>query len=151
MQDLVLKNTYTYTGFFGFGSRITLSPDRTNGYISSILTGEVIKFDTSTFGELGRLTGLQGPAQITVTKDGSTLLIVDVMANEVVFANASTMTSKYKVAPLEDYPAASFTISNKAVLNADETLGVIASQDSTLPHHALPARSLCSGLLLEKS
>ena len=130
MQDLVLKNTYTFNGYFGFGSRITLSPDRTKGYISSTPTGTVIKFDISTGSELGRLTGLQGPAQITVTKDGGTLLIVDVEANEVVFADASTMTSKYKVAPLEDYPAASFTISNKAVLNADETLGVIASQDS---------------------
>ncbi len=130
MQDLVLKNTYTFNGYFGFGSRITLSPDGSKGYISSTPTGQVIKFDVSTVSELGRLTGMQGPAQITVTKDGSTLLIVDVVANEVVFADASTMTAKYKVTPLTDYPAASFTIANKAVLNADETLGVIASQDS---------------------
>ncbi len=130
MQDLVVKATYTFDGYFGFGSRITLSPDGSKGYISSTPTGTVIKFDASTGSELGKLTGLQGPAQITVTKDGSTLLIVDVEANEVVFADASTMTAKYKVAPVADYPAASFTISNKAVLNADETLGVIASMDS---------------------
>jgi hypothetical protein len=130
MQDLVLKTTYAFNGYFGFGSRITLSPDGSKGYISSTPTGTVIKFDVSTGSELGRLTGMQGPAQITVTKDGGTLLIVDVEANEVVFADASTMTAKYKVAPVADYPAASFTISNKAVLNADETLGVIASIDS---------------------
>ena len=133
MQNLSLKNTYTFTGSFAFGSRITLSPDGSKGYISSTQTGQVIKFDVSTMSESGRLTGMQGPAQITVTKDGSTLLVVDVVANEVVFANASTMSTKYKVTPLTIYPAASFTIANKAVLNADETLGVIASQDSNTP------------------
>jgi hypothetical protein len=130
MQDLVLKNTYAFNGHFGFGSRITLSPDGSKGYISSTPTGAVIKFDVSTGSELGKLTGMQGPAQITVTKDGGTLLIVDAVANEVVFADASTMTAKYKVTPLTYYSAASLTIANKAVLNADETLGVIASQDS---------------------
>jgi hypothetical protein len=130
MQDLALKATYTFNGYFGFGSRLTLSPDGSKGYISSTSTGTVIKFDISTGSELGKLTGLQGPAQITVTKDGGTLLVVDVEANEVVFVDASTMTAKYKVTPVPDYPAASFTISNKAVLNADETLGVIASIDS---------------------
>ncbi len=130
MQDLSLKNTYTFGGYFGFGSRIALSPDGSRGYVSSTQTGEVIKFDASTFGETGRLTGMQGPAQITVMKDGSTLLVVDVLANEVVFVDASTMTAKYKVTPQTIYSAASFTISNKAVLNADETLGIIASQDS---------------------
>jgi hypothetical protein len=130
MRDLVLKATYTFNGYFGFGSRITLSPDGSKGYISATPTGTVIKFDVSTGSELGKLTGLQGPAQITVTKDGGTLLIVDVVANEVVFADASTMTAKYKVTPLTNYSAASFTIANKAVLNEDETLGVIASQDS---------------------
>ncbi|HTY62785.1 MAG TPA: kelch repeat-containing protein [Acidobacteriota bacterium] len=130
MPTLSLKNTFTYSGYFGFGSLITLSPDGSKGYISSTQTGEVIKFDTSTFSELGRLKGMTGPAQITITKDGNTLLIVDVMANEVVVADASSMTTKYKVTPLTNYPAASFTIANKAVLNADETLGIIASQDS---------------------
>lgn len=130
MQDLVLKNAYSFTGYFGFGSRIALSPDGTKGYISSVQTGQVIKFNTSTFSELGRLTGMTGPAQITVTKDGNTLLIVDVMANEVVVANAQTMTLKHKVTPLINFNAASFTIANKVVLNEDETLGIIASQDS---------------------
>ena len=128
--DLSLRNTYTFDGNFAFGSRITLSPDGSKGYISSTQTGQVIKFDVSTMSESGRLTGMQGPAQITVTKDGNTLLIVDVVANEVVVADASTMTARFKVTPLTDYSAASFTIASKAVLNADETLGVIASQDS---------------------
>ena len=130
MQDLVLKSAYSFTGYFGFGSRIALSPDGTKGYISSVQTGEVIKFDTSTFSELGRLRGMTGPAQITVTKNGSTLLIVDVMANEVVVADAGTMTLKYKVTPLDNFAAASLTIANKVVLDKDETLGIIASQDS---------------------
>ena len=130
MQSLTLKDTYTFTGFFGFGSLMTLSPDNSKGYISSTITGEVIKFDVSNFSELGRLTGMRGPAQITVTKDGNTLLIVDVIANEVVLADASTMTAKHKVTLIDDFPTASLTISNKAVLNADETLGIIASHDS---------------------
>ena len=49
MQDLSLKNTYTFNGFFAFGSRITLSPDGSKGYISSTLTGQVIKFDPTNF------------------------------------------------------------------------------------------------------
>jgi hypothetical protein len=126
---LTVKSTYSFTGEFAFGSILTLSPDGSTGYVSSTSTGEVIKFDVATGRELGRLTGMKAPAQITVTKDGKTLLIVDTSTNEVVFADSSSMTSKYKMSPLVDYPTASFTIFNKAVLNLDETQGVIASQD----------------------
>ncbi|MBN1570393.1 MAG: hypothetical protein JXA73_21300 [Acidobacteria bacterium] len=130
MKDMLLKNTYSFNGSFGFGSLLTLSPDGGTGYISSTSTGSVIKFDMETGNELGRLTNMQAPAQITITKDGNTLLIVDTMANNVVIADASAMTVKARVLPLEDYSAASFTIFNKAVLNADETMAVIGSQDS---------------------
>jgi hypothetical protein len=138
MVALSLKSTYSFTGEFGFGSILTLSPDGSTGYISSTSTGEVIKFDVATGKESGRLTGMKAPAQITVTKDGKTLLIVDTSANEVVFADSSSMTSKYKMTPMVGYPTASFTIFNKAVLNLDETQGVIASQD-------LAVGSTCSG------
>lgn len=128
--DMLLKATYAFDGSFGFGSLLTISPDGTKGYVSSTTTGAVIKFDMATGSELGRLTNMQAPAQITITKDGNTLLIVDSAANNVVIADASNMTVKARVLPLEDYPAASFTIFNKVVLNADETMGVIGSQDS---------------------
>jgi hypothetical protein len=129
MQGLSLKSTYTFPGTFGLGSILVLSPDGNTGYISSATSGEVIKFNILTGNELGRLGGLELPGQITVTKDGNTLLIVDIGATEVVFADSSSMTLKYKMKPLEDYASASFTIFNKAVLNLSETKGIIASQD----------------------
>jgi uncharacterized delta-60 repeat protein len=131
MGSLSLRATYTFTGTFGFGSILSLSPDGNYGYVSSTSTGEVIKFDVSTGNELGRLGGLEAPAQITVTKDGNTLLIVDTVADELVFADSSSMTIKNKIAPLANYPGVSFTIFSKAVLNLDETEGVIASNDAT--------------------
>ncbi len=129
-DTLSLRATYRFAGTFGFGSILTLSPDGNYGYISSTGSGEVIKFDVATGKELGRLKGMQSPAQITVTRDGSTLLIVDASANEVVFADAALMTVKRKFTPTTNYASASFTIFNKAVLNADETVGVIGSQDA---------------------
>lgn len=130
MDTFSVEDTFTFEGGFGFGSLLTLSPDRTTGYISSTATGAVIKFSTSSGQELGRLGGLVTPAQITVTNDGSTLMIVDTTANEVVFADAGSMTAKFKMRPRDIYPTASFTIYNKPVLNADGTLGVIGSQDT---------------------
>ncbi len=130
MGSRSVKATYTFTGGFGFGSIISLSPDGNYGYVSSTETGEVIKFDVSTGSEVGRLGNLDEPAQITVTKDGSTLLIVDVGLSEVVFADSQSMTVKHKVAPVSIYTDANFTIFNKAVLNLDETQGVIGSQDA---------------------
>ncbi len=131
MDAMSLQDTYTFTDDeFGFGSILSLSPDGNFGYISSTSTGEVIKFDISTGTEVGRLGNLDAPAQITVTEDGSTLLIVDTGVNEVVFADSQSMTVSHKVEPLETFPDASFTIFNKAVLNSDETQGVVGSQDA---------------------
>lgn len=128
-NSLSVRSTYTFSGLFGFGSVLELSPDGRTGYISSTGTGEVVKFEISSGNETGRLKGMKAPAQITVTKDGGTLLIVDTTLNEIVFADASSMTAKYKMTPLEHYPLTSFTIFNKPVLNLDGTKGVIGSQD----------------------
>ncbi len=136
-QTLTLSATHSFTGEFGFGSIPVLSPDGQYGYVSSTGTGEVIKFDVSTGTEAGRLTGMKAPAQITVTRDGTTLMIVDTSATEVVFADSSTMKTKYKFAPADAnnesqtyYGYASFTIFNKVVLNEDESLGILASRDA---------------------
>jgi hypothetical protein len=129
MDALTLQATYNFNGTFGFGSVLSLSPDGNTGYVSSTDTGEVIKFNISTGQESGRFTGMKEPAQITVTKDGSTLLVVDTANNDVVFVDAGTMREKYRTTPLAIYPFTNFTISNKAVLNADESYGVIGSQD----------------------
>jgi hypothetical protein len=125
-----LQATYSFTGTFGFGSRLELSPDGNTGYISSTATGEVLKFNIATGNELGRLRNLQSPAQITVTRDGSTLLIVDTVANNVTIADSSSMTVKNRMDPLPKYSIASFTIFSRAVLNADESIAIITSQDS---------------------
>ncbi|MDR0842572.1 MAG: hypothetical protein LBP68_04030 [Acidobacteriota bacterium] len=115
---------------FGFGSRIELSPDGAVGYISSSVTGEVIKFDVETGAEMGRYSGLSVPAQITVTSDGGLILVVDAGTNTVAGINTSGMTRKYTFDPQYRYYAAVFTISNKVVLNADESIALITSQDS---------------------
>ncbi len=132
MDTLDLKASHSFEGFFGFGSIMTISPDGHYGYISSTGTGEVIKFDLSTGSELARLRDLSTPAQITVTKDGGTLLVVDTAASEVVFADASLMTAKYKMETAEKYPDANFTIFNKAVLNSDDSYGVIGTPSINL-------------------
>jgi hypothetical protein len=129
MDGMSLQKTYSFSGEFGFGSILTLSPDGSAGYISSTGTGEVIKFQVSTGTELGRLKDLKAPAQITITKDGSTLMVVDTLSNQLLFVDAGSMTTKFKISPTTDYGTTSFTIFNKAVLNSDETYGVIASQD----------------------
>jgi N-acetylneuraminic acid mutarotase len=131
INSLLLRTTYSFSGTFGFGSILSLSPDGNTGYISATSLGKVIKFDIPTGIELGALEGLNAPAQITVTKDGDTLLIVDTIADEVVFADAPSMTVKYKMTPLTDFPTTSFTIYNKAVLNQDETYGMIAEDNAS--------------------
>jgi hypothetical protein len=131
-KNLTLRTTYTYTGLFGFGSMITLSPDGSAAYISSTGTGEVIKFDPATGKESSRLTGLSAPAQITVTKDGKTLIVVDVTENALYFVYASSMRSKSKILASDTDASASFNIFNRLVLNKEETYGVIASQDTAL-------------------
>ncbi len=130
MDSLALQATYSFNGIFGFGSILSLSPDGTTGYISSTDTGQVIKFDIATGQESGRLSGMTKPAQITVTKDGSTLLVVDTMSNELVFVDPGSMKVKYKFEAMELYAASNFTIFNKAVLNSDDSYGVIGSQDT---------------------
>ncbi len=129
MNTLSLRSTYSFTGSFGFGSSVALSPDGNTGYVSSSGTGEVIKFSTSTGQELGRLGNMTAPAQITITKDGNTLIVVDASADELVFVDAPSMSSKYKMSPLTTYPSTSFTISSNVVLTQDESNGVIASND----------------------
>lgn len=130
MDTLSLRATYTFSGAqFGFGSILTLSPDGSLGYISSTGSGEVIKFDVATGKESGRLK-LTAPAQITITKDGKMLIVVDTSSEELYFVDSSSMTTKYKMTPVTNYSTASFTIYNKAVLNSDGTYGIICSQDS---------------------
>jgi N-acetylneuraminic acid mutarotase len=131
MDSLSLKATYSFNGSFGFGSRLTIFPATNTGYISSTSTGEVIKFNLLNGQELGRLKNVMTPAQITLTKDGSTLMVVDTTNNEVDFADTATMTAKYKMKPdTTTYPYTSFTIFNKPVLNQDGSLGLIGSQDA---------------------
>jgi hypothetical protein len=129
-NGLTLRTVYSFPGTFGFGSILSLSPDGNTGYISSSDTGEIIKFEIATGRELKRLGGLKTPAQITVTKNGSTLIVVDVVANELIFVDAGSMTTKFKTQPTAGYPTVSFTIFNRAVLNSDESYGVIGSQDA---------------------
>jgi hypothetical protein len=135
IDSMTLQATYSFAGGFGFGSILTLSPNGSIGYISSTTTGEVIKFEISTGKELARLKDLKGPAQITITKDGNTLLVVDTVVNELVFVDAGSMNSKFKIQPMTVYSSASFTIFNKAVLNSDESYGLIGSQDSTIANN----------------
>jgi len=129
VNSLTHEATYTFSGSFGFGSRLALSPDETTGYVSSTATGEVIKFSLATGAELGRLQGLSAPAQITLTGDGRTLMIVDTVAENVVIADAASMVVRARFNPLTKYAAANFTIFNRVVLNAEETIALITSQD----------------------
>lgn len=152
MDSISLKQTYTFSGEFGFGSILVLSPDGATGYISSTSTGDVIKFDVATGSERGRLQGLGAPAQITVTKDGNTLLVVDTTNTQLVFVNSSSMATKFTMKPLEIYASTGFTIFNKAVLNQNDTLGIIASQDTdaTSIANALFAFDPSTGAIIDR-
>jgi hypothetical protein len=130
MDTLTVKATYNFSNaLFGFGSLLVLSPDGTRGYISSSGTGEVIKFDTATGTEIGRLKGLQTPGQLSVTPDGGTLVVVDITKTELVFADTNTLTAKYRMTPSTNFPLANFTAANKPVLSPDGATGVIGSQN----------------------
>jgi hypothetical protein len=131
MSSFTVQTRTYYPAWFGFGSALVLSPDGTKGYVSSSGTGEVIKIDIATRNDEQRLSGLQTPAQLTVTPDGNLLIVVDTSLTEVYFVNTSSMTVDHKMTPLNSYAAASFTIFNKAVLTSDGQVGVIGSQDST--------------------
>ena len=121
---------YSFNGQFGFGSRLTVSPDGLTGYISSTGTGEVIKFDMATGKELGRIRNLRGPAQLTLTGDGRLLMVVDTIETIVVGVNTSNMTALYKFSPRQEYYPAIFSIFNKVVLNADESIALVTSHDA---------------------
>ena len=102
MQALALKSTFTFDGAsFGFGSIITLSPDGQWGYVSSSGTEKCSSSACRPEQVSGRLKGLQTPAQITVTPDGATLLVVDVTAVELVIADAGSMTRKSAIKPTD--------------------------------------------------
>src|SRR5262245_2748810 len=113
---------------FGFGSVLTVSPDGTVGYISSTGTGEVLKFAMADGRELGRMKGFEGPAQITVSKDGSILMVVDTLSEELVFVDSSSLTRRHE---LKGAPVISnFTLYNKPVLSRDGSVGIIGSRDN---------------------
>ncbi|PYV13568.1 MAG: hypothetical protein DMG07_14105, partial [Acidobacteria bacterium] len=134
IDDYTLLSTYTFTGAqFGFGSLLALSPDGATGYISSTGTGEVIKFATSDGHELGRFKGLEAPAQITVSQDGATLMVVDALLEEVVWVDSAAMTKKTSLKAKDKEPTANFTIFNAAVLAPDGATGIIASRDVNGP------------------
>ena len=131
MAGLKLKATYTFANAqFGFGSPLALSPDGSLGYISSTGTGEVIKFAISTGQEIGRLKSLVGPTQVTVSKDGGTLIIVDASQTLLIFADSSALTQKFTLDPKKQQATAILTQFNKAVLTPDGTAGIIATQDA---------------------
>ncbi len=114
---------------FGFGSIVSASPDGSTGYISSTGTGEVIKFSLLDGREAGRLKGFQAPAQITVSNDGGTIIVVDTLTEELAFVDAASLTRKSSLKAREKDPTANFTIFNKAVLSPDGETGIIASRD----------------------
>ncbi len=120
---------FSFTGAqFGFGSVPSLSPDGTVGYISSTGTGELIKFAISDGRELGRLGGFQGPAQITVSKDGGLLMVVDTIKEELAFVDSSSLTRRNA---LSGTPfVTNFTLFNKAVLSPDGSTAIIGSRDN---------------------
>jgi len=122
--------TYRFpNSLFGFGSIVTTSPDGNTGFVSSTGTGEVIKFQVSDGKEIGsRLKGLQGPAQITLSLDGQILMVVDTMTDELVFADAVSMTRKYALAVREKEPNSDLSIFTKAVLMADGSSGILVAR-----------------------
>ncbi len=130
MGSFSLSATYTFASAqFGFGSHVIVSSDGSQGFISSTGTGEVIKFGLSDGKEAGRLKGLQAPAQLTLSLDGSILLVVDAASEELDAANTSTMTEKYAIKLKDSVSTADLTIAHKAVLASDGATGVIVAAD----------------------
>jgi len=125
-----LVATYTFSkALFGFGSIVTVSPDGLAGYISSTGTGEVIKFSLVDGSESARLKDFEAPAQITVSNDGATILVVDTLTEELAFVDAANLTRRSTLKAKEKVAGANFTLYNKAVLSPDGATGVIASRD----------------------
>jgi WD40 repeat protein len=130
MDAMSLATTYTFTGAqFGFGSIVAISPDGALGFISSTGSGEVIKFALADGKETGRIKGLEGPTQITVTLDGTTLLVVDTLTEEVALIEASSMTRKNTMKAKDKDATANFTIFNNVVLSPDGTTALIGSRN----------------------
>lgn len=130
MDTLELQETFAFEGAqFGFGSVLALSPDGSRGYISSTGTGEVIQFDMATGNEVRRLADFYRPGRVTLTPDGSTLLVVEISSAQVYFVDTATMTTKFTMDARTVYSAAGFTIYNKPVLSQDGQYGVIGSQN----------------------
>jgi len=131
MVAFKLQATYAFANAqFGFGSILSLSPDGRQGYISSTGTGEVIKFSLADGKESSRLKGLQAPAQITLSKDGATLMVVDTYSEELDFADTSSMTQKNAFKTKNTVATADLTIFNDAVLSPDGLTGIICARDS---------------------
>jgi len=125
-----LKAEYSFTdAVFGFGSILSLSPDGQYGYISSTGSGEVIKFKLADGTEVKRLTDLRSPAQITVTPDGTLLLVVDTGGPSLVFADAALMTQKYTLDPTDYLSTARLNIHSKALLSLGGSSGMLACLD----------------------
>ncbi len=114
---------------FGFGSIPVLSPDGVYGYISSTGTGEVIKFRVADGREEGRLKGVPTPAQLAVSSDGATLVVVETTNEEILFVDTAALTTKATIKPPSDR-AINFTIFNRPVLAPDGVTGIIASRDN---------------------
>lgn len=145
---------------FGFGSIITLSPDGSAGYVSSTGTGEVIKFDVNDGHEIARFTGPTGqkmryPAQITVTPDGATIIVVDTdpASPEVDFFDSTTFAKNGSLKnpdPANYFVA--FTIFNKAVLAPDGKTGIIANtgRNSVLYSELVFQFDATNGTILKK-
>ncbi len=128
--NLSLQATYTFNNAqFGFGSILIVSPDGRTGYVSSTGTGEVIKFNLADGKEAGRLGSLQAPAQLTLTRDGTLLMIVDTGAEQLIFADPATMTQKYVFKAKDAVATADMTIFNNPVLSPDGATVAIACQD----------------------
>jgi sugar lactone lactonase YvrE len=135
---------------FGFGSIPVLSPDRNYMYISSTGSGEIIKVRVADGQEEGRIKGLQGPAQLAVSNDGTTLVIVDTVKEEIVFADTSSLSRRATILPPAD-KAVNFTLFNRPVLAPDGITGVVASQDNngTLGSDTVYLFKTATGELLE--
>jgi len=127
ITTFTLKTEYAFADAeFGFGSVLALSPDGQYGYVSSTGSGEVIKFKLADGTEVKRLADLRAPARITVTPDGTLLLVVDTGGPSLVFVDASLMTQKYTLDPTESLSTATLNIYTRAVLSPSGYSGLLA-------------------------
>jgi len=130
MDSNELLSTHIFPeAFFGFGSILTLTRDGNTGYISSTGSGEIIKINPTDGSEMGRAGGLQAPAQITLTNDEATLLVVDAFVDDLIFFDAATLSRDTSLDVKSTYPEINFTLFNKAVLSPDGSRGILASRD----------------------